>query len=1391
MPTDAGLLTATADSDDTLVKSVAVNDDDDTIANSQTIVVVADVHASADDDVAEIGTAAATVRTDDLTVAIERTDVVTTADVEDCDDDDVLSIATDDVNEDTCPFGRAVDVVTSFLPATQPAVPSLFMVPSAILDGSAPRVVIKIRSREFPAVLDSGAEVSVLPQGHAQSFQPPVSMPAVSRQVMTFGSPNVTLQGPVLLEVSLCGVQVLHPFYFIDADVPPIVGYDLMQVARLVVDVGNRLVWSRFTPASSPAGPNPPVSVPDVSVHTCVSFVQPCQSESVEVESSLPATVVDVPLPASVPGHVEPASTSSSSVVSRQISVVCPHPGRRASTLNPAAPLFRPRANSTSAQGARRLYADPSSSYCLPVYPLVDPNETLVKLPPHPGSIFSVTPSDSDTSVPPHLQELFDETISHAKLSMSHQQSLAALLRRHGDVFATGPTDLGFCAVLQHDINTGNAAPIKQSPRRPPMSARDAEDDILDEMLETGVIEPSNSPWSSPVCMVKKKDGTFRFCIDYRRVNEVTIKDAFPVPDVQDALDSLRGSKYFATIDLLSGYWQLGMTERAKERSAFCTRRGLYHFTRMPFGLSNAPSSFCRLMSIIFKDMLYVQCIVYLDDIVVYASSPEQLLERLDAVLGRLQRFGLKAKPSKCVFFKSPIEFLGHLVSEDGIEPLPSKLDTIRDWPTPHCLRDVRAFYGLASYYRKFVRDFAAIAEPLSRLTKKNAPFQWTEETQQSFDRLKRALVEAGTLAFPYPDIPCILDTDASDVAMGAVLSQVIDGVERPIAFFSRVLNGAQRNYCPTRRELLAVVAALQHFRHYLLGAHVILRTDHHSLKWLRTFKRPEGILARWIETLAEYDYTIEHRPGRLHCNADAVSRQTCKQCWGKIAPSHWIDECERSDDLTGPLSIRALRILPELTEADVACLQAEDTELGDAYRVLHDRLDLSPDELRSFPLESRQLLSMRPQVRLEKGVLVKADDDRTRLVVPSTLRRRLFDQTHAGPTAAHLGARKTAGQLKESYFWNGLRTNVAEWCRQCSQCSRSKGPPLRPHGELHKIPVGAPLDLVTMDVLSGLPTASDGSKYILVLVDGFTKWVEAYALPDQEAATCVTAAYNGFFSRFGLPRQLHSDQGRNFEASLVKELCALAGIHKTRTTPFHPRSDGLTERANRTLLRMLRSTTEDSPSDWPSKLPSVLSAYRMTTHATTRVTPNMAMLGREVILPCTFIAGPPDDTTVSTNFVANFRDTLRDAHQRVREALSQSAKTEKRYFDKRVKYQPFSVGQLVWLYWPRPLIRTSQRKLVKLWTGPWEILSFLSPLVVQIRCTTTQKRQTVHVDRLVPCVSELNTVVPSVEQSVSTVQPEHQTDTAPTDTSADSSPLTSLSISRSGRRISKPARYC
>jgi len=374
---------------------------------------------------------------------------------------------------------------------------------------------------------------------------------------------------------------------------------------------------------------------------------------------------------------------------------------------------------------------------------------------------FSPQPEIAEIESPEHVNVLYIDTLENTFFPEEITDGLKQVLYDHRETFAKSSADLGFCPIIKHDIDTGSARPIKQSPRLPPILAREAEDEILDEMLATGVIEPSNSEWASPVWLVKKNDGTFRFCVDYRRVNAVSRKDAFPLPDIRDALDNLRGARYFITADLLSRYWQLGLTDRSKERSAFCTRRGLFHFTRMPFGLCGALSSFCRLMQIVLRDLLWDICLCYFDDIVIFARTPQELLERLRIVLDRHREVGLKVKPSKYELFKTEIKFLGHSVSAHGISPLPEKLKTIKEWPIPHYLKEVRAFFGLASYYRKFVRNFATMAEPLTRLTRKQTRFEWTEESQKAFEALKKALMEATSLAFPYPHVPGTLDTDA------------------------------------------------------------------------------------------------------------------------------------------------------------------------------------------------------------------------------------------------------------------------------------------------------------------------------------------------------------------------------------------------------------------------------------------------------------------------------------------------------------------------------------------------------------------------------------------------------------------------------------------------------
>ena len=479
--------------------------------------------------------------------------------------------------------------------------------------------------------------------------------------------------------------------------------------------------------------------------------------------------------------------------------------------------------------------------------------------------------------IPEHLADLFSRT--KEGLTVDQQEMVTRLLVQFADVFAATKTELGRTHLVEHEIDVGSTRPIKQRTRRVPLHRQEAEGRLVNEMLEQGVIRPSNSPWASPVVLVEKKDGSVRYCIDYRQLNLATVKDSHPLPRIDESLDALSGSHWFSTLDLQSGYWQVGVKEEDKTKTAFTSRSGLFEFNVLPFGLCNAPATFQRLMERVLRGLQWKEALLYLDDIIVHGDTFEAALTNLCQVMERLRKADLKLKPKKCDLFQRQVSFLGHIVSGKGILADPAKIDKIKAWPQPTDLRELRGFLGLASYYRKFIKDFALVAEPLHALLRKDATFAWTEECQTAFEELRTLLCSAPILSYPRRDGLFILDTDASNFGIGAVLSQVQDGEERVLAYASRALSKPERNYCVTRRELLAIVHFTGYFRHYLYGTHFKVHTDHGSLRWLYNFKEPEGQVARWIERLNTFDFEIEHRPGRKHENADALSRHPCVQC--------------------------------------------------------------------------------------------------------------------------------------------------------------------------------------------------------------------------------------------------------------------------------------------------------------------------------------------------------------------------------------------------------------------------------------------------------------------------------------------------------------------------------
>ena len=484
-----------------------------------------------------------------------------------------------------------------------------------------------------------------------------------------------------------------------------------------------------------------------------------------------------------------------------------------------------------------------------------------------------------EEAMPEHLKELWQR--SCGELTEDQTIKLGNTLIEYADVFSKNDTDLGCFSEVKHKVDTGDAKPIRQKMRRTPLGFEQEEKQHLDSLEEAGVIQASSSEWASPPVLIRKKDGKVRWCIDYRALNDVTIKDAYPLPNITECLDVLGDNQFYSSLDMTSGYYQIDIEEKDRAKTAFLTKYGLYEHCRIPFGLCNAPATFQRAMMLLLRGLTWEEVLAYLDDVTILGKDFDDHLKNLVKVLERFRRYNLKLKPKKCFFFQTEIMFLGKLVKREGVFMNPSSVEAVQKWPTPTSVKEVQRFLGLVNYHRSHLKDFGGISCCLYDLTKKDEEFVWERKHQEAFERLKEALATGPCLAFPKnTDEPFILDTDASDTAIGAELIQVQDDVERVISYSSYILTSAQRNYCTTRKELLAIVRFTRQFRHYLLRRKFFVRTDHSCLRWLMGFKNPTGMLARWLEELSQYDMVVLHRQGKDHGNADALSRIPDKEVY-------------------------------------------------------------------------------------------------------------------------------------------------------------------------------------------------------------------------------------------------------------------------------------------------------------------------------------------------------------------------------------------------------------------------------------------------------------------------------------------------------------------------------
>jgi hypothetical protein len=974
----------------------------------------------------------------------------------------------------------------------------------------------------------------------------------------------------------------------------------------------------------------------------------------------------------------------------------------------------------------------------------------------------TTTTQSTFPELPSHLMQLYDRSLENLK-GEEESLELKQLLCTYADVFACHDFDLGEFSTIMHRIDTGNAPPVRHGLRRTPLGFQAEEESHLQKMVDHGIIQASASEWAAAPVIVKKKDGKYRYCVDYRSLNKLTRKDSFPLPLIEECLDALANNAFFSTLDMASGYWQILIHPDDRHKTAFITKYGLFEHVRLAMGLCNSPATYQRIMTYVLQNMLWQNVLVYLDDLIILGSDFKNHLSTLEEVFRRFRQHNLKFKPKKCELFKTEVDFLGRRVGQQGISIPDAKVKSMLEWSVPVTRKQLEAFLGFVNYHRLFISNMADVTNVLYRLVQETSPaepLRWKDEHQAAFCILRDAMTTAPVLAYPNATGMFILDVDASDVAIGAELLQIQEDEERVIAYGSQSLTKAQQRYCTTRKELLALMTFLNHFRFYLLGRYFLVRTDHNSLTWLMQFKHLQGQLARWLEAISQFDFQLVHRPGKSHANADGLSRSVsddcpyyqagipleqlpCGGCEHCAKMHHQWERFENFVDDVMPLTVRHITV-PErelegftfiMDDVDWKTEQANDPDLAIVIRWLSD----PPDQGTLFMQNAtvKHLWRMKDQLTLRDDILFykwkEVTTTKLLIVVPRKLRAEIISQTHGNVCSGHPGPEKNYLLIRRKFFWPAMKTDITIHARDCDLCCRHKKAKQRPRAPMIRFHAGVPMERIHLDILGPLAVTPRHNKYVLVMVDQFTKWVELEALPDQTADTVARAFVESFICRMGCALNVFTDQGKNFESQLFYEVCNLLQMAKSRTTPYRPSANGQVERMNREIMAKLRIHIDGKQGEWDKYLPFVGMAIRATVNRSTGFTPNLMMLGREVTLPVNLFAHIPEESTPdATEYVQHLREVLQEVHDCAREKLGTALQERKRTYDQKVHADYFETGDLVYLL-DSAARKGQSRKLQPVYTGPFLVVKKCSDCLYVIT-NSRGRRQVLHHDRLRRC---------------------------------------------------------
>jgi transposase InsO family protein len=873
------------------------------------------------------------------------------------------------------------------------------------------------------------------------------------------------------------------------------------------------------------------------------------------------------------------------------------------------------------------------------------------------------------------------------KDSVPENADASQLLSDFEDVFSQEAANDAFRQPRPSTRDFECSIPIEPD-KEPPFGAlynlsepeRIAMETYVKENLKKGWISHSTSPAGAPCFFIKKKDGSLRLCIDYRGLNKITVKNRLAIPLISDLISRLSTAKLFSTLDLRNAYQLVKIKEADRWKTAFRTHVGHFEYNVMPFGLTNAPAIFQDLMNETLKDYIGKFVCVYLDDILIYSQSPEDHKEHLRLVLQRLRDFNLFCKKEKCHLFQNQITFLGYVISSNGISMDESKVSSIVSWPIPTSVRDVQSFLGLSNFYRRFIPNYSAIAKPLTSLLRKNTVFSWSSSAQEAFEALKTAFTEAPILAHPDSTLPYIVETDASAFAISGILSQRHGSTLRPVAFFSRQLIPAERNYPVYDQELLAIYEGFRTWRHFLQGAQhpVQVFCDHKNLTYFMTSRQLNGRQARWALFFGDFDFTVHYRPGSKNGKADALSRRSDYK-EGKDSDSNLVL-------LMRPMTVSTISNSSFLDLVKTATLD-------DAFA---------------------QSVRNNPEFRFENDLLFKGQ----KLYVPTTdLQLQVLKIRHDSPSAGHFGVRKTYELCKRDYFWPNMIDTVKKYLSDCD-CQRSKSSRHSPYGLLQ--PIAIPernWGTVTSDFVGELPS-SNGFNAIQVWLCKRSKMV--HFAPTTTTVTAEESArlfVQNVFKLHGLPDAFISDRGPQFRAQFWKSLCSTLGIDARLSTAFHPQTNGQTERMNQVLEQYLRNFINYHQDDWSAWLPLAEFAIN-----------NSSIVGELSPFYVNYGSHPKFDPSLIglTSHVPSVQDMashMKQISEELQEILVKSQERLKFYADqKRSPIPDWKIGDKVWLNAKNLKTQRPSKKLDFKKLGPFEIVSKIGSSSFKLRLPDTMK---------------------------------------------------------------------